>query len=455
MSDALAKPITPIHRPPRVKGLPLIGSSVPLLRNPHEFVKKAYKNYGDVFRFEAGPRKFVVIGGVDANRFVAGEGKDYFTNANFFGEVGKHYNCPHMLVMLDGEIHKYQRQLMAPLLKQQALTDRLPEMAGNITDIIANAASKKTIAFGPFARQMLSNQLSQTFQGYKASHKKIEQLIFNFNAVNKVYSLRSMPKAYLYTPRVLLTQRVLHDVTRKSVKVAERRIGSGVADSPYYLDNLIPKLKEKPEWFNEGDIQAHALLLFVGALDTISATKGFMIKRLLQNPLLYQRIQREVDEVFSAGIPSLKTLRNMQDLNGFFRETMRVQPTGFGVVRTATQDFNFKGYQIYKDEDVMVFTTADHMNEKYFPNPESFDIDRYREPVCAHKQQAYAPFGKGPHNCLGASLSELIMPLHMGLMLYHLDFRAGCDLNKVKVVFNPAPVLSSNFKVRVSLRREI
>ena len=74
MPDALAKPVTHIHRPPLVKGLPLLGSSIPLLKNPHEFVKQAYKTYGDVFRFEAGPRKFVVIGGVDANRFVTGKG---------------------------------------------------------------------------------------------------------------------------------------------------------------------------------------------------------------------------------------------------------------------------------------------------------------------------------------------------------------------------------------------
>ena len=47
------------------------------------------------------------------------------------------------------------------------------------------------------------------------------------------------------------------------------------------------------------------------------------------------------------------------------------------------------------------------------------------------------------------------MPLHLGLMLYVLKFEAGCDLRKVKLTYNPAPVLSNNFKVKVALRRHL
>lgn len=48
--------------------------------------------------------------------------------------------------------------------------------------------------------------------------------------------------------------------------------------------------------------------------------------------------------------------------------------------------------------------------------------------------------------CLGASLADIILPLNLGLILYHLEITPACDLNAVKTIFNPAPVLSDNFK---------
>ena len=96
-----------------------------------------------------------------------------------------------------------------------------------------------------------------------------------------------------------------------------------------------------------------------------------------------------------------------------------------------------------------MFTTADHVNPEYFPNPVVFDIERYRDPRNEHKQAAYAPFGKGPHNCLGASLAEIMLPLNLGLLLSRLDIKQACNLDKITLKFNPAPVLSENFRVEV------
>lgn len=40
-------------RPPQVKGRPVFGRLQNLLKNPHAFVKQAYRRYGEVFRFRA------------------------------------------------------------------------------------------------------------------------------------------------------------------------------------------------------------------------------------------------------------------------------------------------------------------------------------------------------------------------------------------------------------------
>lgn len=44
-----------------------------------------------------------------------------------------------------------------------------------------------------------------------------------------------------------------------------------------------------------------------------------------------------------------------------------------------------------------------HRDEKYYPNPDQFDPERFNETNRAQiNQAAYLPFGTGPRNCIGS-----------------------------------------------------
>lgn len=441
------------QRPPLVKGLPLLGSIQPLLKNPHEFVIDAYAKYGNVFRFRAAHREYVVLAGIEANRFVSGEGADFFGVENFWGKAAEHMGCPHLMIAVEGEPHKLQRKAMTPALNQNAYKGRIADLAKPVEDLIAENNKQYSLAVGPLLRQMVSNQIGLNLQNYRTSYKEVEQMIYYFGSIMNVFGLRKWPKVMLYTPKFKWAERVSKRHAKKILKGALARTEAEKKEKPLYLDDIVPVMQARPELFSDGDIAVHALLPFIAALDTVGSTMGFMLHRLLSDPALMQCIQIEVDEVFSHGLPDSKQLRNMEKLNGFIRETMRLQPTGFGITRSANCDFEFEGFSIRKGEDILVFTTADHRNAEFFPEPEKFSIERYCGERKEHKQPAYAPFGKGPHNCLGASLAELIMPLNIALMLYSWNIKSACDLSKVTLCFNPAPVLSENFKISVSKRR--
>ncbi len=416
-------------RPPLVKGLPLLGSALPLMKDPHGFCQQAYQDYGDIFRFKAAHKEMIIMAGQDANRFVSGEGRKILGVEGFWGEAFEYLGCPHGLVGVDGEMHAFQRKLMTPIFQASAWTDKIPNLAEPITDLITSNTGK-VVTVGDVLRQMISNQIGYNLQGHKTSYKKVQQMIYYFGATMNVFVFGKWPKFFLYTPKFQVAKRVSRKNAIKTVEQAEKRTPAEIEENPQYLDVILPAMKERPDWFSEGDIGAHAMLPFIAALDTVASTMGFVLYRLLQDPALKKRIVSEVDHVFSTGLPNMKTLRGMKGLNGLVKETMRVQPTAFGITRTATSDFVFKGYKVHKGEDVIVFTTADHMNPDYFPNPEKFDIDRISSDRNEFRQPAFAPFGKGPHACLGASLSEIMMPLNIGLILYNLEFKAACDLDR-------------------------
>lgn len=431
----------------------MIGSLLPLVRNPHEFVQAAYEQYGSVFRFKALHREYVVLAGIKANRFVSGQGKTYFGVDGFWGKAGEYMGCPHMMVAVDGDIHRYQRNAMMPLLSQNAFKDRVDDLAEPVLSVIQKYQRPKSIDIGAVLRQMISNQIGFSLQGHMSSYKTVQHMIYYFGSVMKVYGLRKWPEAMLKTPRFLYAKHITNRHIRKTLELADARTELDKESQRFYLDVMLPAMRQKPEWYSEGDVAVHALLPFVAALDTVASTIGFILYRLLSDPDLKRIVQEEVDTVFNHGIPSLKTLRDMEDLNGLIRETLRLQPTGFGITRSASVDFTFEGINVKRGEDVLVFTTADHRNPEFFPNPRDFDITRYRAPRSEHKQPAYAPFGKGPHSCLGASLAEIMLPLNVGLLLSTCNIRAASNLGRVKLTFNPAPVLSDNFRISLTPRR--
>ncbi|MEE2733449.1 MAG: cytochrome P450 [Pseudomonadota bacterium] len=436
------------QRPPLVAGYPWLGNAPSVVANPLLFLRNAYARYGEVFRFRVPGREHTVLAGVAANRFIAGAGKDCFSVDSVWGAVGRYMDCPHALIMVDGEIHRYQRQMLGPMLAAQSFRARIPTMLETVTEVLQQQSSGQALAVGPLFRRMLSNQLSELLLGRKADPVTVDTMIYAFNAVTKVFALRSWPRWMLQSPKVKWSEWVTRRQLQSTLSRARR-----YPQTSAYLSTALAALDARPDWFTEGDKLMYVLLPYVAALDTVASTHGFMLFHLLQNEVLYERIQREVDGVFGGGMSTMEDVRSMPALMGLCREVMRMEPTAFGMPRVASRDFHFRGYDIAEGDELLLFTTADHLNPRYFRQPQQFDIDRFIGLDSEHRQIAYAPFGKGAHNCLGASLAELLLPLHMGVLLYQWQVEPAVNLRKVKTVFAPAPVLSSNFKVWLRRRR--
>lgn len=102
---------------------------------------------------------------------------------------------------------------------------------------------------------------------------------------------------------------------------------------------------------------------------------------------------------------------------------------------------------------MLVFTVANHFKAQYFPDPEVFDIERYRGPRNEHKQGAvYASFGRGPHTCVAAGLAELQLMVNLCVLLRFMDFEAAVPLDKLKVDFISGPFMSKNFRIKLKKR---
>lgn len=80
-------------------------------------------------------------------------------------------------------------------------------------------------------------------------------------------------------------------------------------------------------------------------------------------------------------------------------EMLRLDPPAQLHARTTTRDIELHGVTIPADSRVMLLWGAANRDEREFPEPDRFDIDR--------SGTRHLGFGVGPHFCLGASLARL------------------------------------------------
>jgi cytochrome P450 len=120
-------------------------------------------------------------------------------------------------------------------------------------------------------------------------------------------------------------------------------------------------------------------VLWVGGLDTVYSTLGWVMRHLASHPDLQARLRENPQEVPAA-------------VEEFSR--------AFSVVvthRQVAQDFSFHGAPLRKGEEINLPLSLANRDPRVFPNPHIVDIDRKPRQIA---------FGTGAHSCLGIHLAK-------------------------------------------------
>ncbi|WOB07653.1 cytochrome P450 [Piscinibacter gummiphilus] len=110
---------------------------------------------------------------------------------------------------------------------------------------------------------------------------------------------------------------------------------------------------------------------------------GAMAVHLSRHPELQQQLRSDLSLVPAA-----------------VEEFLRLYTPYRGFARTATEDVEFRGRVIAKDEPIALLYASANRDEDVFPDPASFQLHR------ANIREHLA-FGRGPHYCAGASLARV------------------------------------------------
>lgn len=169
---------------------------------------------------------------------------------------------------------------------------------------------------------------------------------------------------------------------------------------------------QKTVELTEGLIAAQAFVFYAAGYETSATTMAFMLYELSKNPDVQDKAIAEIDETLEKhhGQITYETLSNLKYVEKVFDETLRKYPLVDPLQRNAQENYMIPGTDVLveKGQTVLVSVTGIHYDEKYYPNPEKFDPERFSPNNLKERHScAYLPFGIGPRNCIGKSNSRI------------------------------------------------
>ncbi|KAK8763654.1 hypothetical protein V5799_033740 [Amblyomma americanum] len=243
----------------------------------------------------------------------------------------------------------------------------------------------------------------------------------------------------------------------------------GHADAPesfftrdHQLFNLGLHMKEDApsptnQQLTEDQAMAQCLLFFIAGQETTARAIAYTLYLLAIHPDIQEKLRKEVDECFAShgDRPHLEAVTKLKYLHCVVSESLRMYPPVPRLERTPARDYALgdTGVKLKKSDLVAIPVYAMHYDPQYFPEPLTFDPERFSEKNAASiEPYAYLPFGAGPRNCVAYRFALQAVKLCLLHALRNVQLvRTG--KTKVPLEFKNGPGLLTAKDITVGVRK--
>ena len=411
--------------------------------------------YGPVFEIRPPFAKpMIFLAGPKTNRWAHRHGRTYLRAGNYFADFEEVYGAHGVLPSLDGADHFRLRKAMSPAYSRGRLSGQLDQVYVHARNFMADWAVGDSFPATRLCRRMINAQLSPLFITVESQDIFDDLMTFKERALN-THILKVLPKFMLNTLGMKRRAKSIDVLMSRvqSVHTPAQRAGCPRALS----DDLLSLHESDPQLMPESNLRfamSAALIASVYLGDAYS----FALYAMASQPALYDRIRSEADALFDNGDPDGEAFTSAATdvTRRFLTECLRMYPIVPMSLRDVMNSCIVEGYELPVGSRLHIAQTASHYMEEVFPDPFSFDIDRYLPSRNEHRGPGYAPYGLGTHTCLGNRWMDLQLAVNV-LMIAHY-FTLEVSPENYKLRFSPLPSMKPNKKLKFRVaeqRREL
>ncbi|MDE0376609.1 MAG: cytochrome P450 [bacterium] len=444
--SAFVKPIPTVSLRHLLRSRHARGGNIPA------FFAELAKEYGPVFQIRppfANP--IIFLAGPEMNHWAHRHGRMYLRARDYLEDFEKLYGGSGILPTLDGADHFRYRKSMQPAYSRARLEARLDEVYSNARKYMADWSVGEELPGKTMCRRLVNATLSPLSVSVDTQDLVDDLHKFKERAL-QTHVVRNLPKFMLRTPGMKRRAKRIGEVVERvqNVHTPAQRAGC-----PRDLaDDLLSMHTSDRQFLPESNLPFVLSAPLIASM-YVGDQLGFIIYAMLSQPEFYEKIRDEADALFANRNPDRDEITGpgIDVTRRFIMECMRLYPIVPASYRNVMNTCAVDGYELPQGARVLIAQTATHFMEDVFPDPFSFDIDRYLPPRKEHLGPSYAPYGLGTHTCLGSRWTSLHLAIHVLILVHHFTLEIAPANYKLKISAFPSASVNKKLKFIITERR--
>ena len=346
------------------------------------------------------------------------------------------------LLTSEGEEHARQRRQLQPAFHRDMLANAADEIVRLAEERVTSWQSGEWFSI---SNELLDLTLDVVFHTLFGAHVGSQRALLHLVVEESVdFSAKKLLNAFpapfwLPTPANLAHRQTLRrfdaiianlmQSTRPHSMDTEGRTRNDDSDSNLRFDGLLsPKStvlnflydvrSESGEPLSPVEIRNQLATLIIGGHETTANLLTWVIYELAQHPDVFSKAAAEVATVLQGHRPSFEDVRRLPFLRQILRETMRMYPPAWTILRESIAPLEVENILIPPQSSLIISPYVLHRNPEYFPHPESFSPARFdHHAPHTWPQFAYIPFGGGSRTCIGNTFAQMEATLILAILL--------------------------------------
>jgi cytochrome P450 len=443
---------------PAVSRVRSFADSPAMAANPARILSKYADRYGDTFRFYVGGLKeaIVTIDPAVIQHVLKTNAENYQKSHIQVKRMG-HFLGKGLLTT-HGEAWRTQRRLIQKGFDRKQLEALSSIMQDSLAESLRDF--DRAIEAGPVdiythLMKMTFTMVARSLFGAQLRDEDIERISHTICTVQE-FIVRQTLQPYLNPWFAASGELRRHEEMREradSILMAYIKARRQQPPGHDLLQTLMDARYSDGHGMTDELVLSESMQLLVAGHETSSNALSWLLYLLSTHPECLERVRREFDSVLGDASLSFTDVPRFEYSTQVIMEALRLYPPFWMIDRYAVADDRVGDIVIPRGSTVIVYVYGAHHATRHWPNPETFDPERFAK--TNEKQIApftHLPFGGGPRGCIGGNYAMLQILMILSEVLRKYDFQLAPGQT---IEARPMVILRPKHGIRMSFTRTI
>ena len=427
-----------------------------------EFKRKWNEKCPKLCRFFIGPYAYLAVADPDTIKFLFGQ---KLPKPSLYHTMLGHWIGDGLLVS-NGDKWQKHRRLLTPAFHYSILASFLPiycnatrVMLGLWEQLSDNGSHVVVQEFTPYLSLDILMQCIGSLETNCQLERQSIQYVNDVNILTNISVLRFINNLYRIDSYFYLTPtgrnykqacKRSHAFTRDLVNKRKRQLTSHSPRTDF-LSILLTARDEDGISLSDKEICDEVDTFVFEGHDTTSSAITWLLYYLALYPNHQETCRIEIMNCFNENALELNDLSKLVFLTMFIKETLRLHPPVYSVIREIASPVYIGEHLIPRGTIVEFAILSLHTSREIWPDPLKFDPMRFSAGNSFHPF-SYLPFSAGERNCIGQAFAMNEMKIVCCLILkkYKLEFAVQLLESEIELQKDILNKLKTPLKLRIS-----